>query len=479
MRTFVLLIILCVYSTQGSYAQQEDGVVSYDLPTRNSLTFNRFTLNPTFSFVKEQTKYISFYNKREWVQFENAPLTYLASYSGRFGENIGAGLGLFQQNYGVLTTFGGVLNFAYNAQLGYDNNLTFGLNIGAYKSGVNTANVITNFDDPSLQNTPDNFLLTVNPGINYGTEFLDFGLALNNLALYNVNTSALIEEDPKQSVQAHFMYTGYMRSRGFFDETKFTSLIRSDFQKEETIISALAMVTIPKGIWAQVGYNTLYGASGGIGLNITTQIAIEYNYETAFGDLSSFGASHEITLAYRFKNDDNRADEVSSILSSGNKRRKIVKTTNPKVASSTTKKAPQTSTNDEKKKKEQAILLAEQEAKLKLEADKKAEILAAQQETEAKAKLLEEQKAQELAESQAKIDKTEADKIAKERAETRAKLLAEQKAQEDAAVQAKLLAEQKAQEDAAAQAKRLAEQKAQEDAAAQAKRLAEQKAQED
>ena len=480
MKAYFLLLILCICSIQTFYAQEDDGVVSFAIPTRNSLTFNRYTINPTFSFVREQTKYISIYNKREWVQFENAPLTYLASYSGRFGENIGAGLGLFQQNYGVLTTFGGILNFAYNAQLGYDSNLTFGLNIGAYKSGVNTANVITNFDDPSLQNVPENFLLTVNPGINYGTEFLDFGLAINNLALYNFQTSALIEDNPQQSIQAHVMYTGYMDSRGFFDESKFTGLLRSDFQKEETIISAVAMVTVPKGIWAQAGYNTLYGASGGLGLNITTQIAIEYNFETAFGDLSNYGPSHEITLAYRFKNnnyyDYSREDEVSSILSSGGtKKRRVVKKTKPSIAS--TKK-----TTDAKAKAEadaQAKLAAEEKAQAKIEADKQAEILAAQNEAEAEAKLIEEQKAKELAEAKAKSDKIEADKKAAERAETRARLQAEQKAKEEADAQAALLAEQKAKEEAEAQAALLAEQKAKEETEAQAALLAEQKAKEE
>ena len=130
MKKHCLLLILCFCSIQTFYSQEDDGVVSLAIPTRNSLTFNRYTVNPTFSFVREQTKFISIYNKREWVQFDNAPLTYLASYSGRFGENIGAGLGLFQQNYGVLTTFGGILNFAYNARLAEDSHLTFGINIG-------------------------------------------------------------------------------------------------------------------------------------------------------------------------------------------------------------------------------------------------------------------------------------------------------------------------------------------------------------
>ena len=157
MKKHLLSIVFFVCFTQMFYSQEDDGVVSLALPIRNSLKFNQYTINPTFSFVRQQNKYLSFTNKREWVQFEDAPQTYLASYSGRFNENMGVGVGLFQQNYGVLTTFGGLLNFAYNIKLNTDSNLTFGLNVAAYKSGVNTSNVVINFDDPSLQNISENF----------------------------------------------------------------------------------------------------------------------------------------------------------------------------------------------------------------------------------------------------------------------------------------------------------------------------------
>nr|WP_321235017.1 PorP/SprF family type IX secretion system membrane protein [uncultured Psychroserpens sp.] len=470
MKTHLLVLVLCICAIQMFYSQEDDGVVSLSLPVRNSLTFNRYSINPTFSFVREQNKYISFFNKREWVQFDDAPLTYLGSYSGRFGENIGAGIGVFQQNYGVLTTFGGVVNFAYNVRLERDSNLTFGLNVGAYKSGVNTGNVITNFDDPSLQNVPENFLLTINPGINYGLAFLDFGVSLNNLAVYNFNSSEMIQDNPEQSIQGHLMYTGYMNTRGFFDESKFSGLIKSEFKKDETVLSAMAMLTVPKGIWAQVGYNTVFGVSGGVGLNITSEIAIEYNFEKALGDLDNFGSSHEITLAYRFKNRENydysSGDEVTGLIS-GNKRK-------PRISKISKEKAEA----NRKSSAERKARLAE-EQKAKEETDAQAKLLAEQKAKEAadvQAKLLAEQKAKEAADAQAKLL---AEQKAKEAADAQAKLLAEQKAKEAADAQAKLLAEQKAKEAADAQAKLLAEQKAKEAADTQAKLLAEQKAKEE
>ncbi|WP_203258584.1 PorP/SprF family type IX secretion system membrane protein [Hyunsoonleella ulvae] len=326
MNKYLLYMFLAICSIQQFHSQESNGIVALALPVRNSLKFNRYAINPTFSFVREQNKYISFTNKRQWAQFSDAPQSYLFSYSGRFSENIGAGVGLFQQNFGVLTTFGGILNFAYNANIGRESNLTFGLNIGAYQSGLNQGRVVVNTPDPSLQNVPSNFLITVNPGINYGTDFFDFGVSINNLVSYNLSESQIIEENPEQGLQAHVMYTGYMNSRGFFDNSRFSTLIRSEFKKDQTVISGLAMLNIPKGVWAQAGYNTLYGASVGVGINVTNNIAIEYNYEQSMGDFSEFGSSHEITLAYRFnKNyrynygDD---DEEQSVFNSTKKRRK-------------------------------------------------------------------------------------------------------------------------------------------------------------
>ncbi len=300
MNKYLLYMFLTLGTIQQFHSQESNGIVALALPVRNSLKFNRYAINPTFSFVREQNKYISFTNKRQWGQFSDAPQSYLFSYAGRFSENIGAGVGLFQQDFGVLTTFGGMVNFAYNASLNRDSNLTFGLNIGAYQSSINQGRVVVNTPDPSLQNVPSNFLLTINPGINYGTDFFDFGVAINNLVSYNLNDSQMIEDNPEQGLQAHAMYTGYMNTRGFFDESRFSTLIRSEFKKDQTVISGLAMINVPKGIWAQAGYNTLYGASAGLGLNVTNNIAIEYNYEQSMGNFSEFGSSHEITVAYRF-----------------------------------------------------------------------------------------------------------------------------------------------------------------------------------
>ncbi|MGK0253033.1 MAG: type IX secretion system PorP/SprF family membrane protein [Mariniflexile sp.] len=464
-------------------SHSQDGVVSFALPVRNSLKFNKYVVNPTFSFVKEQNKYISFTNKKQWVQFDDAPQTYLFSYSGRFSENVGVGIGLFQQNYGVLTTFGGVLNYAHNVVLDRNSNLTFGLNLGFYKSGINQANVITNFQDPSLDNIPSNSLITINPGINYGTTFLDFGLSLNNMVLYNLKTSTLIKDNPNQSIQAHAMYTGYIDNRGFFDESKFSGLIRSEFSKEETIISGVMMFSIPKGVWAQVGYNAVYGVSGGIGLNISNQIAIEYNFEKAMGDLSNFGNSHEITLAYKFRKNQRYIysddyDEGALIQPSKNVKRPIVKRKNnskkPARDAGAKLAAQEKAKVDAEARANLAaerIKLAAENAKVKSEENtriKLAEEAKVKGDSEAKTKLSAETQARADAEAKAKLTIEESKAKAEEN--TRIKLAAEAKVRADAEAKAKLaIEESKAKAEENTRIRLAAEAKVKADAEAKAK----------
>jgi len=481
-----LHIVLFLLITPFLYSQ-EDGVVAFELPVRNSLKFNKYVINPAFSFVREQNKYISFTNKRQWVQFENAPQAYLFSYSGRFRENTGVGIGLFQQNYGVLTTFGGVINFAQNVVLTRDNNLTFGMNVGFYKSGIKEGDIITN--DPGLSlDTPSNSIITITPGLNYGTAYLDFGVSINNLVLYNLTTSEIINENPQQNIQAHVMYTGYLNSGGFLDESKFSALVRSEFSKENTTVSGIAMLTIPKGMWTQVGYNSIYGASAGIGINITEQIAIEYNFEKSVGDLSGFGNSHEFTLAYKFNKNDryiysNDNSEEGALIKPATKIDRIV--AKPK----NTEVKPETNT---KIAAEQAKAKAEQEARLKVVEDAKAKadaVAKAKADAEAKTKLTAEQaKAKADADAKAKLA---SDAKAKVDADTLLKVVADAKAKADAVAKAKLAADQakaKAEEDARlklaadAKAKADADAKVKADATAKAKLAADQakaKAEED
>ena len=129
------VLMLCLFDT--ALAQTGDGVMSFDVPAKNSLKFNKFLINPTFSFVREDESFITFLNKRQWTSFQDAPTSYFFSYSGKFREQNGIGVGLFQRNLGILTSFGAVFNFSRKGELSNDNKFTFGLNLANLKNGLN------------------------------------------------------------------------------------------------------------------------------------------------------------------------------------------------------------------------------------------------------------------------------------------------------------------------------------------------------
>ena len=447
MKKILLFITLFYGFSNALYSQEqnENGVVSFSMPIRNSLKFNRYLINPAFSFVRETNAYASFYNKRQWVQFDNAPQTYLAGYSGRFRENEAFAFGLFQQNYGLMTVFGGVGNFAHNIVLQEDSNLTFGLNVGVYKSGLDRGKIIS--DDIEVLNGeyPSNTLLTVNPGINYGTAFLDFGLSINNLVLYNFG-SGMVKDDPERAIQLHGMYTGYLDSFGFFDRSKFSGLVKTEIKKDKTVISGLAMLAIPQGVWAQAGYNTLYGISAGLGVNISPSISIEYNYERGMGNFTNMGGSHEFAIAYKFKSKNYYygEDEEGSLIDPAKPK--------PVMAKKTTS-APVTRVSGA----ETARLAAEAKAVADAEA-KQARLAAAEKvkadaEAAAKAKLEADNKAKADAAASARAQTATANRAVATTQKTQTQLAADKARADAEARRIKLAADNKARVDAAAAAR--------------------------
>ncbi len=461
----ILLFISLFYGFSNalySQDQNENGVVSFSMPIRNSLKFNRYLINPAFSFVRETNAYASFYNKRQWVQFDNAPQTYLAGYSGRFRENEAFAFGLFQQNYGLMTVFGGVGNFAHNIVLQEDSNLTFGLNVGVYKSGLDRGKIIT--DDIEVLNGeyPSNTLLTVNPGINYGTAFLDFGLSINNLVLYNFG-SGMVKDDPERAIQLHGMYTGYLDSFGFFDRSKFSGLVKTEIKKDKTVISGLAMLAIPQGVWAQAGYNTLYGISAGLGVNISPSISIEYNYERGMGNFTNMGGSHEFAIAYKFKSKNYYygEDEEGSLIDPAKPKPVMAKkTTSAPVTrvsgAETARLAAEAKAVADAEAKQARLAAAEKvkadaeaAAKAKLEADNKAKA-----DAEAiKIKLAADAKAKADAAASARAQTATANRAVATTQKTQTQLAADKARADAEARRIKLAADNKARVDAAAAAR--------------------------
>ncbi len=349
---------------------QNNGIKSFELPAQNSLKFNKFLINPTFSFVKEEDPYLSIFNKRQWAGFENAPLTYSANYSTKFEDNNAFSIGVFLQDYSIISSQGAILNYARNVQFDDDSNLTFGINLSAFKSGINTSKIITNFPDPLLNGFKSSTIVALNPGINYGTDIIDFGISAKNLFQYDFSLSQNVTLDPLKSFQGHFMYTGYIESGDIFDGSKFITLVRAEKQRENTVLSGNLLLDIPKLGWVQGGYNNIDGIAAGLGFNITRNISFGYNFEKGLGDAAKLGFTHEFLLAYYFKESEESSDGGPIYVTKPIVVTPVVKIDNEKIAAEEKARADaEAKFLADKQKATEAKLKAIADAKAKAEED--------------------------------------------------------------------------------------------------------------
>ena len=86
-KNYAILFLVFIVSAFGFDVQAQDApVLTFNIPAQNNLRYNRFLLNPAFSFVRENNTNISLFHRNQWVQFDDSPKVYMLSYSGRFTE---------------------------------------------------------------------------------------------------------------------------------------------------------------------------------------------------------------------------------------------------------------------------------------------------------------------------------------------------------------------------------------------------------
>jgi type IX secretion system PorP/SprF family membrane protein len=286
------------------FVQAQDGpVLTFNVPTQNTLIFNRHLINPAFSFVKETDTYLTLYHRNQWIEFNNSPELYMISYAGKVGERSGAGIGLYQQNLGIITSFGGVANYAYSIQLKEKISLALGFNLAYYATGVNSNRAVSSEPDPAIMELANNSVLTLKPGINVTWGSFDVGVYAENLVDYDFKSSSMIEEYSNKTFSGHVMYHHYLKSqKGIFDDGFFRIMMRGRINEiEDFKVGGSFLVNFPYLGWVQTGIDDYYGVSIGLGGHLTNRLSLGYTYERVIGEGTvNFGPTHEITLAFRF-----------------------------------------------------------------------------------------------------------------------------------------------------------------------------------
>ncbi len=286
---------------------QDTPVLTFNLPAQNNLKYNRFLLNPAFSFVREDNTYVSVYHRNQWLQYDDSPKVYLLSTTGRFTERAGFGFGIYQQTLGVITSFGGVGNYAYNVKIKDKFNLTMGFNIAYYNSGVDRNRSITEEPDPLLLAMRNTSLLSIRPGINIGYKEFDLGFYAENFVDYNFKSAANPKDFINKTYSGHLMYTHQMTSlKDLFQDSEFRLMLRGKTSELYGFgLSGSLIVSFPKFGWLQTGIDEYYGVAIGAGFHFTKRLSLGYTFERITKNaLVNLGPTHEITMVFSFKDRD-------------------------------------------------------------------------------------------------------------------------------------------------------------------------------
>ncbi len=269
-----------------------------DWRQHNVVKYNRNIVNPTFSFVKQEGTDLSLWGRIQWVEVENSPKTYLINYSGKITEKAGAGIGLFQRQLGLFVDSGLLVNYARGIQLSRESWLTFGLNTTVFKRGLDKNAFVTPEPDPFILENQDTFVLVFMPGINLTLGNIDIGFTSENLFDYNLTEGTSVTDFSDKMYMGHLAYshnfekTGSMLSEGYMRGTGYVkSVPGNDIQ-----YGANALLDLPDHGWVQVGYNNVYGISGGVGAKIGTGFAVGFIAETGTQTSNrAFGPTYEVT----------------------------------------------------------------------------------------------------------------------------------------------------------------------------------------
>ncbi|MEP2240284.1 MAG: type IX secretion system membrane protein PorP/SprF, partial [Maribacter sp.] len=299
-----LFLLALVQTVKG---QETNANLGSSSTYHNQLFFNRFFINPTFSLVRENKSYLNILHRNQYATFEDNSQNYFLGFSNKLNESTAVGIGVYSQWSGVVQEFGFNANYASAVRLGEKSVLTFGTNVTYFNQGLDKNRIVVAENDPQLADARKESKIAVQPGINLTLGSFDFGLYAEDLLKYNQTTNEFLTELSTKSVKASVQYThSFEHSRGLFENARLMPMaqVGQNYDGSLYYFGSL-LLDMPKYGWLQTAVDEEYGVAAGVGFNLSEKMSLGYLMEK---DLSSedanLGWNHEITLAYKFKDDD-------------------------------------------------------------------------------------------------------------------------------------------------------------------------------
>ncbi len=297
LRTYILFIAFCIISTVSS----QEARLPVDFRQHNVLQYNANLMSPGFSVDWNQPASLALWSRWQWQTVDGNPTTLFLNYTGRFKENAAFGVGFFQHNTGVFLNTGGILNYAHAFNVGGDAKITLGINVFGYQQELADDLFIPSPIDPIQPDIVGDFILQVAPAIHFTSENLTIALTSENFFVHNFGTNE------SQSGNNNKIFTGLL---GYEYPLTIFGSSENTFVRPSVYFKSIPGLDGQFGIntlfstskfWAQGGYNSFYGISGGAGVRLFNHIslgaAVEFGIDP---DVTDKDPTFELFTAYTF-----------------------------------------------------------------------------------------------------------------------------------------------------------------------------------
>lgn len=292
----------CTLFLNALNAQENNPYIAYNVPFQNLLKFNRFLINPTFSTVREDKSYLNMFHRNQSALFEDNLQSYFLSYSGRMNDKVGLGASIYHQQEGVMSNIGIMVNYAYGVRLSDNSSLAIGVNIPYFRSGFDHGRSNIG-DDPLINDLKHSSIILVQPGLNLSLGKLDFGVYAENLYDLNLATGEGLSAFAEKTFSGHIQYTYvFDHYSSLLEDARLMPLVRTRMAGGEDLSYGGALILdLPKLGWLQGGYDSFYGASAGVGFNLSRRLSLGYSFEKGLSEtFGNFGVTHEVSIALSF-----------------------------------------------------------------------------------------------------------------------------------------------------------------------------------
>ncbi|MDF4222096.1 PorP/SprF family type IX secretion system membrane protein [Maribacter sp. M208] len=337
----------------------QEVVLPTDFRQQNLTEYNSSLINPAYSLGRNNPSSVALWTRWQWQSYDGDPTTLFLNYTARLNDVSAAGVGFFQHNTGIFLNTGAALNYAHTIELSDGVILGAGLNVFAFQQKLADDRF---FVPNPIQTTAENdFILQMAPGVNLSIDRFNIGLVSENLFDYNFTSNERNTSPEDRMFQTLVSYDFPVSVLSTDDNSVLRPMLYyKTIPGLDNQIGLTTLLTTDK-YWAQAGYNSFYGFSGGLGGRFFKRLSFGALIEVGTSsELKGQDPSFELVTSYKLGTLRTPEEKLEEQLIAEEQKRKqeiLVKQEDNVIVSNELTKAEKLALKRESKKQERLALI--------------------------------------------------------------------------------------------------------------------------